>query len=191
MGKVITDGVVYEDGQEPRLVDKRDITGQQFTQTRIDAGDFNVWRVSAAAEGDVVLVSPNRGINRASENIRVSMVTRGSRKYESLRKRFEPLTLGVGSFNTDLPDLEADDRYLVTAMTADTEYHCVSRKDFAPYECIKFTKTAGQSLNIPAGYNAFIGGGETSLGTGPTLLLAQGTDRAADVTSPVFGVLFK
>jgi len=189
MAKTIIDGFVYEDGQEPRLVEKRDITGQQFIQTRIDAGDFNVWRVSAAAEGDVVLVSPNRGINRSSENIRVSMVTRGSRKYESLQKRFEPITLGVGSFNTDLPNLEADDRYLVTAMTADTEYYCVSRKDFAPYECTRVTVDSG-AVSLLAGQSMFIGGGATNYGECPMVLIKSTESRSVQVLTPVFGLIF-
>lgn len=163
MSKVITDGIVYEEGQEPRLVEKRDITGPQFTQTQIDAGDFNVWRVTASAVGDVVLVSPNKSIIRSSENIRTSVVTRGARKYESLRKRFLPIIHGVGSFNTDLPDIEIDDRYLVTAMTADTEYHCVSRKDFSPYTCRQFNLSAGSTLEIPAGSNAMVCGDEVSI----------------------------
>ena len=189
MAKTIIDGLVYEDGQEPRLVEKRDITGQQFIQTRIDAGDFDVWRVSAVAEGDVVLVSPNRGINRSFENIRVSMVTRGSRKYESLRKRFEPITLGVGSFNTDLPNIQDDDRYLVTAMTADTEYYCVSRKDFVPYNCTRIVMDTG-SVELPTGKSIFIGGGATNYGEGPMVLTKSTENRSVQVATPVFGLIF-
>jgi hypothetical protein len=161
-----------------------------FVCTQESIGGFVVSRMAAQNIGDYAIAIDSEGMDRTAPK-RVSVVTKGARTHGPEDGSSEPITLNVGDFNTLLPDMLPGVRYKITALEADTEYYCISRADSAPFEHIKFTKTAGQSLEIPAGYNAFIGGGETSLGTGPTLLLAQGTDRAADVTSPVFGVLFK
>ena len=162
-----------------------------FAVDRQRVEDFNVFKVTASRVGGTTVVGDQKDINRATESIRVSMVTRGSRQYSSEKGAFAPVTLSVGDFNIDLPDMTADDKYTVTALTADTEYYCVSKNDLTPFAYQRFSVATNGDLTIPAGKNALIGGGVTSLGTGPVVIASSATERVFTVTSgTAFGIIF-
>jgi len=167
------------------------VTPSGFVTTQIYAGVFDVYRVFAKHAGAVNAAGDHLDIHRASESRRVSMVTQGSRLYESMLGAFEPVTLRVGDFNLDLPDMHADDVYKITALEDNTEYHCVSRRDLQSYPYARFALDPGDSVELPVGKQAFIGGGTTNLGAGPILVTAESSARTIEATSgSVFGIVF-
>jgi hypothetical protein len=167
------------------------VTPSGFVTTVREAGLFNVYRVFAKHAGAVNAAGDHLDIHRASESRRVSMVTQGSRLYESTLGAFEPVTLRVGDFNLDLPDMHADDVYKITALEDNTEYHCISRKDLEPYAYTRFALEPGESVELPVGKQAFIGGGTTNLGAGPVFIWASWEARSIEATSgSVFGIVF-
>jgi Flp pilus assembly secretin CpaC len=99
-----------------------------------------------------------------------------------------PLRLAL-ALSTQTSNIQDDDRYLVTAMTASTEYHCVSRKDFAPYNCTRIVMDTG-SVELPTGKSIFIGGGATNYGEGPIVVDKSIEDRQIQILTPVFGLIF-
>lgn len=167
------------------------VTSNGFVTTKLYAGLFDVYRVFAEHADAINFAGDRVDIQRANESRRVSMVTRGSRLYESTAGAFEPVTLRVGDFNLDLPDMQANDRYKITALEDNTEYHCVSRRDLRPYFYTRFGLEPGESVDLPAGKHAFIGGGDTSLGVGPTLVAVEYEARVITaVSGSVFGIVF-
>lgn len=167
------------------------VTPNGFVTTKLHSGVFDVYRVFAEHAGAINFAGDHLDIQRAYESRRVSMVTRGSRLYESTAGAFEPVTLRVGGFNLDLPDMQANDRYKITALEDNTEYHCVSRRDLQPYHYTRFGLEPGESVELPAGKQAFIGGGVTTLGAGPTLVKAADNVRTIEaVSGSVFGIVF-
>ncbi len=168
---------------EPRI--------ERFTSYRIDADEFDVYRVFAKKTGAITTAGDSLDINRGSESIRVSMMTKGSRLYESSNGLFQPVTMVVGNFNLDLPNMTATDSYKITALEDNTEYFCISRKDLTPYEYVRLSLSTGQSVTLPANKYAFIGGGDTNLGSGPILIRPDSTSRNIQVTTGnVFGIIF-
>lgn len=168
----------------PRIV-------EGFVTSRLNAGQFDVYRVFAASAGAVNMAGDRLDIQRASSSRRVSMVTSGARLYESVSGAFEPIVLRVGDFNVDLPDMQANDSYRITSLEDNTEYHCVSRKDTQPFSYTRFRLTSGEFVALPAGSQAFVGGGMTNLGEGPTLIAAEDVAREIRaVGGEVFGIVF-
>lgn len=133
----------------------------RFIATPIDCGDFIVTRMTAHNVGDFAYAGEQNGMDRSSPT-RISVVTKGARTHGP-DDGSEPITLHVGDWNTILPDMVPGVRYKVTALTADTEYHCVSRKDMQPFANEKFNLSAGSTLEIPAGSNAMVCGDEVSI----------------------------
>jgi hypothetical protein len=167
------------------------VTPNGFVTTYLSTGSFDVYRVFAEHAGAVNVAGDHLDIHRASESRRVSMMTHGARLYESIAGAFEPVTLRVGDFNLDLPDMHADDIYKVTALEDGTEYYCVSRRDLQPYHYTRFGLEPGESVDLPAGKQAFIGGGATNLGVGPKLVAVEYEARTITaVSGSVFGIVF-
>jgi len=159
-----------------------------FVAAREVCGDFIVSRMAAQSVGDYAIAFETEGMDRTAPT-RVSVVTQGARTHGPEDGSTEPITLNVGYFNTTLPDMLPNVRYKVTALTADTEYYCVSRIDRQPlaYEIVTST---GQ-FTIPANKWMFIGGGDTNLGVGPLVIDPAVDERVVSVTgSAVFGLLF-
>lgn len=162
-----------------------------FFVNRFSIQDFNIYRVTAKNIGATMAAGDRADIDRQSSSIRVSMVTRGSRRYSSVKDRFPPAVLSVGDFNLDLPNMDADDSYVVTALTADTEYYCISKKDLSPYSYDRFKIEVGETIEVPSGKNVFIGGGVTDAGTGPILVPATESPKSITVLfGTAFGLVF-
>ena len=185
------EGFYYDKQDQTIKVIQNEPRKERFTSYRIDAGQFNVYRMFAKKSGAITTAGDSLDINRGSESIRVSMMTKGSRLYESSNGLFQPVTMIVGNFNLDLPNMTATDSYKITALEDNTEYFCISRKDLTPYEYIRLSLSTGQSVTLPANKYAFIGGGDTNLGSGPILIRPDSTSRNIQATTGnVFGIIF-
>ena len=156
----------------------------RFKTSRTRVGDFDLYRVFADLAGSINYAGEEQDISR-SESIRVSLVTAGKRKYESTKGRFEPVVLSVGDCNIDLPDIEADDHYKITALENGTEYHCISRSDLTPFDYELFKCIKGETITVKCGFNAFIVGSEKRI------VAASGADISIVASADSFGVFFK
>lgn len=162
----------------------------KFTTTKVTVGEFNVYKVFAAEAGALALAGDGIDIDR-TQSRRVSMVTKGSRKYEPTNGRFPAVTLTVGGYNLDLPDMQASDKYKITSLEPNTEYHCVSRSDLRPFSYTRVTVSAGGQIVLPAGRNLFVGSGRIGDLDSPAIVPATINNRTFDVVgSSVFGLIF-
>ena len=133
----------------------------KFVATNIDCGEFTVTRMAARNVGDFTHAGEREGMDRTKPT-RVSVVTKGARTH-GVDDGSEPITLHIGDWNTILPNMVPGVRYKVTALTADTEYHCVSRKDLRPFAYEQFSLLAGSTLEIPAGSNVMVCGDKVAV----------------------------
>ena len=173
-------------GEEAQLI----ADSPKFTTTKVTVGEFNVYKVFAAEAGAIASAGDGIDIDR-TQSRRVSMVTKGSRKYEPTNGRFPAVTLTVGGYNLDLPDMQASDKYRVTAMEANTEYHCVSRIDLTPFSYTRVIASGGGQIVLPAGRNLFIGSGRIGDLDSPAIVPATINNRTfAVVGSSIFGLIF-
>lgn len=161
----------------------------EFDITTMKVDSWNVYRLFAESEGAVNHAKEHMGQLRA-EPKRISMVTSGSRKYQIIDESQPANILTVGQFNLDLPDMEPEAVYKITAMEPNTEYYCISRRDLKPYEFTRFALEIGESIIVPKLKRAFFGGGQTSYGDGPHIVRAELEDRTITTTKPAFGIIF-
>jgi hypothetical protein len=186
---VYADAIAGVYGEIKPFIKNKDFGAPKFSITKNTYGSFNVYRVSAVDSGSITYSGDKLDIDRAKSR-RVSMVTSGSRKYESVNNQFPPVVLGVGDYNLDLPNMQANDTYKITAMEPNTEYHCISRVDLQPYKYERVSASAGQQLHLLAGRSLFIGGGRVSGADAPTVVYKTDEERTLDVEANMFGLIF-
>jgi hypothetical protein len=159
----------------------------KFTVTKTNLGDFQVYRVYAEAAGVINFTADPTDEIRATPT-RISVVTSGARSYGALDS--DPVVQTIGDFNIDLPNKMSGVTYKITALEPNTEYHCISRVDSAPFNFIRVTADAGESLVLQAGQNLFIGGGRVSGADAPTVVYKTDEERTLDVEANMFGLIF-
>jgi hypothetical protein len=199
-GEVITEGIVIPELQEiissaEQIINANEVQQQiiaaapKFDHIKYTHGQFNVYRVFAEQAGSITFSGDKIDIDRNNSR-RVSVVTMGSRKYEPIDGRFPAVTLNVGDYNLDLPNMQSSDRYKITAMEPNTEYHCISRVDLEPYQYERLSLNSGQKITLLAGRSLFIGGGKVSGSYAPTVIYKTFETRVLDVEADMFGLIF-
>lgn len=148
---------------------------------------FFTW---ADAVGDDRLLKSDVDIPRSSVS-NIVLVTKGSCRYAPFDGSFEPFDYHAGETNQTLPDIKAGVTYQVSALTADMEFFCVNRIGHGPFASVKFDLNAGDTLTIPKGRVALLGGGELDIGASPRIIHAELADVNAVVLKPCFGLLLE
>ena len=161
---------------------------KKIIATKINLGDFNVFRMFARNAGDVAVAVDQYGMDRSNPT-RISVVTKGARTHGPEDGSIEPVTLSVGDFNTALPDMIPGVRYKITALSAGTEYYCISRVNNSAFNYTEIRADSGV-IDVPSGKAIFIGGGATNYGEGPIVVDKSIEDRQIQILTPVFGFIF-